>query len=181
MVRQDPLPTLLRRLLEECKERRSRSYDELASEYASRPPAIRELAAALHFHVRSDHERALRHAGIALSMASGSRWLNALPYFLNHPDGFEAPLPPSIGGSELADQGLGTGIDPRLVDGWIDGMAGRSAPVAAHAQTESEPVEEASLELDDIATETLARILQEQGRLEESDRMLARLKSRRTP
>lgn len=146
------------------------------------PDAVGYFLLAWFYHLKGLKDRAVEHALKAKAYAPGSPLLEKMHYYLSHPDAFEAWTPDIV--SEYSSQKYRPQKGPEpILD--LDNLISRLSEV--DSEPISIPENEAKLkprpaksteqdEVDDIASETLAKIHEMQGKAEAAIRTYERLK-----
>lgn len=144
------------------------------------PDAVGHFLLSWFYHVQSKKEEAVKEALKAKTYAPGSPLMEHLHYFLVHPEKFEAVIPNHSYTSSTIKLQQGSRTSPvldldRLID-MLEAVESRRIQVPA----EDEPFDDSDLskeaeEVDDLVTETLAKIHSKQGRKKEAIKMYERL------
>lgn len=144
------------------------------------PDAVGHFLLSWFYHVQSKKEEAVKEALKAKTYAPGSPLMEHLHYFLVHPEKFEAVIPNHSYTSSTIKLQQGSRTSPvldldRLID-MLEAVESRRIQVPA----EDEPFDDSDLskeaeEVDDLVTETLAKIHSKQGRKKEAINMYERL------
>ena len=194
------LPDSIRRYLQEAQTDPDAVLETLKADLQRTPsdPILR-LRQAIAFKCKGLLSEASDAAWQASIHAPGSRLMGALPYYIAHPDGFDAPAPPGMeevpkqqnsrskrtGSSILPTQDLDRMIE-RLLNLEIKGRIGIGTPrgsdesdsrnhYSEKAETEgmsAAPEESGQL---DVASTTLISILEAQGQHKQALQLLDRL------
>ncbi|SMO68849.1 hypothetical protein [Fodinibius sediminis] len=146
------------------------------------PDAVGYFLLAWFYHLQDMHEKAVKEALKARIYAPGSSFFRKLHYYLSHPDAFEAWTPdpgPSIRNTSKTLDRPGPVLD---LDSLIQKLSGVETHriKADNSSSRDEPSRErtaAVSEVDDIVSETLARIHEKQGKIDTAIRSYQQLKS----
>ncbi len=133
--------------------------------------AVGHFLLAWFYHQVEQNDKALQHALIAKTYAPGSPLMEHLHYFLLHPEKFHASIPKQ-GKKEKAQKHWTAKTSPKLyLDKLIEMLSEvESKKIKIPDQEDPNPVDlsKSSESIDDIATETLARIHESQGKTKEA-------------
>lgn len=191
----DDFPTPLDTIAEIHQQDPAGAIDRLDDYLVQEPgDAIAHFLMARFLHAAGLQREAVESAWKARIHAPGSLFFEKLPYFITHPRGFEAfnphslPEPPQKGKVEESvtegQRPLPSIIDLADLDKMIDSLnqiqdpAIRLSEQEALASAEDEITNqliEASEQVGDIATETLAGIYEKQGHIQEAINVYKRL------
>lgn len=143
------------------------------------PDAVGHFLLAWFYHVQQDNKNAIREALIAKTFAPGSPLMQHLHYFLVHPEKFAAVLPNQhyTSGKKL----LQANRTSPILD--LDSLIAMLEEVESNRITipaEGEPYNDTNLgqeaeEIEDIVSETLAKIHVKQGNTQEAIKMYEQL------
>jgi tetratricopeptide (TPR) repeat protein len=136
--------------------------------------AVGYFLLALLYKMNNTPAKALEAASKARSLAPGSALLENLHYFLSHPDGFNAWVPDleyQFGLEKTSKNGNGNGhfsfsLDLEQMIGRLSRVDGKRIKPAGSTSTVS--IKEDTEILDKLATPTLARIFENQGKISEA-------------
>lgn len=134
------------------------------------------------FYLNKDNKaKAIEYALIAKTYAPGSPFLDYLHYFFTHPDAFEAFLPKdSFRDGKKVKKTLSVSnflIDLESLISKISQIESQKISLKSSLETEGEDVDLSiqSIDIDDLATETLATIHVNQGNIENAILIYKRL------
>jgi hypothetical protein len=133
--------------------------------------AVGHFLLAWFYHQTEQNDDALRHALIAKTYAPGSPLMEHLHYFLLHPEKFHASIPkqPKKG---KANKHWSAKTSPKLyLDKLIEMLSeveSKKIMIPDKDDPNAEDLSKASVATDDIATETIARIHEKQGKIKEA-------------
>ncbi len=144
-----------------------------------RNDAVGFLLLALMHHHAGNHEKAIKSATMSGSLAPGSPLLENLQYFLSHPDGFDAWIPnetlrrsKSLG-RDSGSNGMDLGLDLDTLISRLSRANQKRIKISDHSSEGSFNPDAVELEL--LATPTLAMIYERQNNYDEAIRMYRRL------
>lgn len=145
--------------------------------------AVGYFLLAWFYHLKGMKDQAVENALAAKIYAPGSPLMEKLHYYLSHPDTFKAWIPDSETASPSQKYHVGEGPEPVLnLDHLIERLSSvESGPVGSSdggsdSFTPSFQFDADALDVDDIASETLANIHEIQGKTEAAIRTYKRLK-----
>ena len=143
------------------------------------PDAVGHFLLAWFHHLQQQNKEAVREALIAKTYAPGSPLMEHLHYFLVHPELFEASLPNSEYSSErklMHASRTSPILDlDRLIE-MLEAVESQRIQISLTDDEEnSADLGEESAEVEDIITETLAKIHVTQGNKKEAIKMYERL------
>lgn len=173
------IPQSLRSYAERFGDEPERSIEKLKKHVRRRDPdAVGHFLLAWFHHLMDQPKEAIREALIAKTYAPGSPLMEHLHYFLVHPEIFEATVPQSSY-ADTPTFSQGSRSAPKLdLDRLIEMLEAVEAHRIAIPQDDSSEMEDLSEEantVDDIISETLARIHVTQGNKKEAIKMYERL------
>lgn len=139
--------------------------------------AVGHFLLAWFYLQTGDRENAIQCAIRAKNYAPGSHFFDKLPYFLEHPDGFGAWVPPTVPENAPAKEAVvATNRIHVDLDSLIDRLSNvESTKIVVSEDTPVPANTSKKVFNDDIATETLARIYESQQRYEEAIEMYKRI------
>lgn len=144
-----------------------------------RNDAVGFLLLALMYHHAGNQNKAIKSATMSGSLAPGSPLLENLQYFLSHPDGFDAWIPnetlrrSKTMGRDSNSNGMDLGLD---LDTLISRLSrANQKRIKISDQTSEGNFSHDAVELEQLATPTLALIYERQNNFEEAIRMYKRL------
>lgn len=145
------------------------------------PDAVGYFLLAWFYHVRGMHEEAVEEALRARIFAPGSSFFGKLHYYLSHPHTFEAWTPdtkPSPSSSSSVADRRSPVLDlDSLIQKLSDVKTHRIKPKEDFSNDiNSRKREEKDNEVDDIVSETLAKIHEKQGKIDTAIRSYQQLK-----
>ncbi len=143
------------------------------------PDAVGHFLLAWFYHLQGNNQQAIKEALIAKTYAPGSPLMEHLHYFLIHPELFEARVPSTNYSSERKLQ-QASRTSPildldRLIELLEEVESQRIQIPLDNENANDEDLSEESTEVGDIASETLAKIHEQQGNKKEAIKMYERL------
>ncbi|MDR9418881.1 tetratricopeptide repeat protein [Gracilimonas sp.] len=144
------------------------------------PDAVGHFLLSWFYHLQNENQRAIQEALKAKTYAPGSPLMEHLHYFLVHPEKFEAAIPDHSYSSSKVKLQQGRRSSP-ILD--LDGLIAMLEEVESHRikipeddeHFNDEDLSKQSEEIDDLVSETLAKIHHQQGRTKEAIKMFKRL------
>ncbi|MEX0719920.1 MAG: tetratricopeptide repeat protein [Balneolaceae bacterium] len=144
------------------------------------PDAVGHFLLAWFYHLQEQKQLAIKEALKAKTFAPGSPLMEHLHYFLVHPEKFDAVIPRQTYASSNTKLQQGSRTSP-ILD--LDKLIALLEEVESHRiqiPADGEPFNETDLskdaeQVDDVVSETLARIHSKQGRKKEAIKMYERL------
>lgn len=149
------------------------------------PDAVGYFLLAWFYHLRNMPEEAMEKALQARIFSPGSPFLRKLHYYLQHPDVFDAWKPEPVGtnksqaSSVLDHHGPVLDLDT-LIQQLSEVEAQRIRPTQDQLEADSQNQTNVSEEVNDIVSETLAKIHEKQGKIEAAIRSYQQLKKSRS-
>lgn len=149
------------------------------------PDAVGHFLLSWFYHLQNDSKKAIQQALKAKTYAPGSPLMEHLHYFLVHPERFEAAVPnqsynASSTGIKL-QQGSRTSpvLDlDRLIE-MLEAVESKRIQIPENEEdVDDTDLSKESEQIDDLASETLAKIHAKQGRKKEAIKMYERLIAR---
>ncbi len=144
------------------------------------PDAVGHFLLSWFYHLQNNNSDAVREALKAKTYAPGSPLMEHLHYFLVHPEKFEAAIPSHSYTSSKIKLQHSSRTSPILdLDGLIE-MLEAVESQRIRIPTDDEPFNDSDLskeaeDIDDVVSETLAKIHSQQGRKKEAIKMYERL------
>lgn len=144
------------------------------------PDAVGHFLLSWFYHLQNNNSDAVKEALKAKTYAPGSPLMEHLHYFLVHPEKFEAAIPAHSYTSSNIKLQHGSRTSPVLdLDRLIE-MLEAVESQKIRIPTDDEPFDDSDLskeaeEIDDVISETLAKIHTQQGRKKEAIQMYERL------
>lgn len=174
------IPKSLASYAEHFEENPQNATQRLEKQLKKRgPDAVGYLLLSWFYHLQDNHDKALDEALKARIFAPGSPFIRKFHYYLSHPKLFEAWTPQTDSGRG-ASTPASDRRDPLLdLDTLIQKLSSvKSKKIRSQTPTFEESKESAQVEkeVDDIVSETLAKIHEEQGKLEAAIRSYQQLK-----
>jgi tetratricopeptide (TPR) repeat protein len=181
------IPPSLYSYLEKFEEHPERITEKLATHLSRRGqnPIDQFLLAWLYLH-QEDKESALKHAIKAKAFAPGSTLLEYLPYFIRHPESFNAWQPSTKAPDEQVTESVFS--QPRYpesdmdLDALIEQISrvdpekmGSGEWEAVDEETEQKDLSAGTDDVDDIVSETLATIYEKQNQFQQAIRVYRQL------
>lgn len=177
------IPQSLATYAEQFEDDPLKSTNRLKKHLESRgPDAVGHFLLAWFYHLKGHSDLAVEQALKAKAYAPGSPFLEKLHYYMSHPDTFDAWTPEHISAYSSQKYRPQKGPEP-ILD--LDNLIARlsevdSEPISIserETKLRSHPVRSKDEdEVDDIASETLAKIHETQGKTEAAIRTYERLK-----
>ncbi len=175
------IPKSLSSYVEKFEENPSKVIDKLKRHLKKRgPDAVGHFLLSWFYHVQNENQKAIKEALKAKTYAPGSPLMEHLHYFLVHPEKFEAAIPEHSYTSSKLKLQHGSRTSPLLdLDKLIE-MLEAVESQRIRIPSEDEPFDDSDLskqaeEVDDVISETLAKIHTNQGRNKEAIKMYERL------
>jgi len=145
--------------------------------------AVGHFLLAWFYHIEGKNQRAIQHALAAKNFAPGSPLMEHLHYFLLHPEKFDAHLPDqkiqSSGKKMLWASRMTPVLDlDHLISLLTEVESNRIQIPEEESLKENIDLSENAAQVDDIASETLAIIHENQGNLMQALRMYEKLMSK---
>jgi tetratricopeptide (TPR) repeat protein len=142
--------------------------------------AVGHLLLAWFYHSNGDRESAQELAIKAKTFAPGSPFFENLPYYFSHPKGFDAWLPDTANDyytiMRSAPKKNRLYVD---LDGLISKLSAiESSKIEVKDDAPVNPAKSVQNYVDEIATETLARIYEGQNELEKAIKVYQKIKER---
>jgi len=174
------IPKSLASYVEIFEKDQDKAIEKLQKQVKKRgPDAVGHFLLAWFYHLKQENKEAIKEALIAKNYAPGSPLMEHLHYFLVHPNLFEAAIPKSrySNQSKLLE---GSRRSPILdLDRLIEMLeAVESQRIQISLDTDEDSLEDLSEEannIEDIVSETLARIHITQGNKKAAIKMYERL------
>lgn len=144
------------------------------------PDAVGHFLLSWFYHLQNKNKEAVAEALKAKTYAPGSPLMEHLHYFLVHPEKFEAAIPAHSYTSSNMKLQQGSRTSPILdLDRLIE-MLEQVESKRIQVPAEDEPFDDSDLskeaeQVDDVVSETLAKIHTKQGRKKEAVKMYERL------
>jgi tetratricopeptide (TPR) repeat protein len=144
------------------------------------PDAVGHFLLSWFYHIQNNNTAAIKEALKAKTYAPGSPLMEHLHYFLVHPEKFEAAIPAHSYTSSKIKLQQSQRSSPILdLDRLIE-MLEAVESQKIRIPTDDEPFDDADLskeaeDIDDVVSETLAKIHSQQGRKKEAIKMYERL------
>ncbi|MBO6524965.1 MAG: hypothetical protein JJ971_14120 [Balneolaceae bacterium] len=142
------------------------------------PDAVGHFLLAWFYHLQDENQTAIKEALIAKTYAPGSPLMEHLHYFLVHPELFEASVPATQYSSQRKLQ-QASRTSPildldRLIE-MLEAVESQRIQVSLDDDVDETDLSEDSTEVEDIISETLAKIHVTQGNKNEAIKMYERL------
>ncbi len=142
------------------------------------PDAVGHFLLAWFYHLQQKNQAAIKEALIAKTYAPGSPLMEHLHYFLVHPELFEASVPSAQYSSQKKLQ-QASRTSPildldRLIE-MLEAVESQRIQIPMDGEVDDTDLTENSTEVEDIISETLARIHVNQGNKSEAIKMYERL------
>lgn len=142
------------------------------------PDAVGHFLLAWFHHIQDQNKEAIKEALIAKTYAPGSPLMEHLHYFLIHPELFEASIPTARFSSEkklLQASRTSPILDlDRLIE-MLEAVESQRIQISLDGEVDETDLSENSTEIEDIISETLAKIHVSQGNKKEAIKMYERL------
>lgn len=144
------------------------------------PDAVGHFLLSWFCHLQDNKQDAIKEALKAKTYAPGSPLMEHLHYFLVHPEKFEAAIPATSYTSSKLKLQQGSRTSPildldRLI-GMLEAVESKRIQIPADDEDfDDSDLSKESEEIDDVVTETLAKIHSKQGRKSEAIKMYERL------
>lgn len=144
------------------------------------PDAVGHFLLAWFHHLQEQKQLAIREALKAKTYAPGSPLMEHLHYFLVHPEKFDAAIPVQTYASSKTRLQQGSRTSPILDLDKLIALLEDVESQRIKIPADGEPYNDADLskdaeEVDDVVSETLAKIHSKQGRKKEAIKMYERL------
>lgn len=144
------------------------------------PDAVGHFLLAWFYHLQNDNKVAVQEALKAKIYAPGSPLMEHLHYFLVHPEKFEAAIPTHSYTSSNIKLAQGSRTSPILDLDQLIEMLEQVESKRIQIPADDEPFDDSDLskdaeQVDDLVSETLAKIHSNQGRTKEAIKMYERL------
>ena len=174
------IPQSLNSYIELFKKDQNKAVSKLKKQVKKRDPdAVGHFLLAWLHHIRQNKKEAIKEALIAKNYAPGSPLMEHLHYFLLHPEQFDAAIPKSKY-SEQKRFLQGTRRSPildldRLIE-MLEAVESQRIQIPMNSDNdEMEDLSEEANNIEDIISETLAKIHQQQGNKKAAIKMYERL------
>lgn len=174
------IPRSLSSYVERFEEDPAKITDRLRRHLKKRgPDAVGHFLLAWFCYLQENQSDAIREALKAKTFAPGSPLMEHLHYFLVHPEKFEAAVPDRTFSSDqkIMQQGKRTSqiLDlDRLIE-LLEEVESQRIRIPEDDEGEQVDLSKTSAEVDDLVSETLAKIHVKQGKKKEAIRMYERL------
>lgn len=144
------------------------------------PDAVGHFLLSWFYHLQDKQKEAIQEALKAKTYAPGSPLMEHLHYFLVHPERFDAAIPEQSYKSNSIKLQQASRTSPILDLDRLIAMLEEVESQRIQIPTEDEPFDDSDLskdaeDIDDLASETLAKIHTQQGRKNEAIKMYERL------
>lgn len=174
------IPISLNSYVETFEKDQDKALSKLKKQVKKRDPdAVGHFLLAWLYHLKEDNKQAIKEALIAKQYAPGSPLMEHLHYFLVHPERFDADVPKS-GYSESSKMLQGTRRSPildldRLIE-MLEAVESQRIQISMDLdEDQMEDLSEDSNNIEDIVSETLAKIHINQGNKKAAIKMYERL------
>lgn len=174
------IPQSLNSYIELFKKDQNKAVSKLKKQVKKRDPdAVGHFLLAWLYHIKQNNKEAIKEALIAKNYAPGSPLMEHLHYFLLHPEQFDATIPKSKY-SEQKRFLQGTRRSPildldRLIE-MLEAVESQRIQIPMNSDNdEMEDLSEEANNIEDIISETLAKIHQQQGNKKAAIKMYERL------
>ena len=174
------IPQSLNSYIELFKKDQNKAVSKLKKQVKKRDPdAVGHFLLAWLHHIMQNNKEAIKEALIAKNYAPGSPLMEHLHYFLLHPEQFGAAIPKSKY-SEQKRFLQGTRRSPildldRLIE-MLEAVESQRIQIPINSDNdEMEDLSEEANNIEDIISETLAKIHQQQGNKKAAIKMYERL------
>ncbi len=142
------------------------------------PDAVGHFLLAWFYHLQDENQAAIKEALVAKTYAPGSPLMEHLHYFLVHPELFEASVPNTEYSSQRKLQ-QASRTSPildldRLIE-LLEAVESQRIQISLDEDADETDLSEESTEVEDIISETLAKIHVTQGNKKEAIKMYERL------
>ena len=142
------------------------------------PDAVGHFLLAWFYHLQDENHAAIKEALVAKTYAPGSPLMEHLHYFLVHPELFEASVPNTEYSSQRKLQ-QASRTSPildldRLIE-LLEAVESQRIQISLDEDADETDLSEESTEVEDIISETLAKIHVTQGNKKEAIKMYERL------
>ena len=175
------IPKSLSSYVEKFDDDPERATRKLSKHLKKRgPDAIGHFLLSWFYHIQDENDLAVKEALKAKTFAPGSPLMEHLHYFLVHPEKFEASIPSNSYSSSKMKPQQGSRTSP-ILD--LDRLIALLEEVESHRiqipeddeAFDEEDLSKQSEEVDDLVSETLAKIHAKQGRKDHAIKMYERL------
>ncbi|SMO91156.1 tetratricopeptide repeat protein [Gracilimonas mengyeensis] len=145
------------------------------------PDAVGHFLLAWFYHLQNEQQKAVKEALKAKTYAPGSPLMEHLHYFLVHPEKFEAAIPEHSYTSSRIQLQHGSRTSPVLdLDKLIELLEAAESqriqiPDKEDDESDGKDLSKQAEEVDDVISETLAKIHAQQGRHKEAIKMYEQL------
>jgi tetratricopeptide (TPR) repeat protein len=173
------IPQSLSSYVERFDESPEKAIQKLKRHVKKRDPdAVGHFLLAWFYHLQDDSKEAIKQALVAKTYAPGSPLMEHLHYFLVHPELFEAAVPHSEYSNEKKLL-QGTRTSPildldRLIE-MLEAVESQRIQIPIDDDSEIFDLSEDSNDVEDVISETLAKIHVTQGNKKEAIKMYERL------
>ncbi|GAB5407971.1 MAG: hypothetical protein BalsKO_03360 [Balneolaceae bacterium] len=173
------IPQSLSSYVEKFEEDPEKVIEKLQRHLKKRDPdAVGHFLLAWFYHLQDETKKAIKEALIAKTYAPGSPLMEHLHYFMVHPELFEASIPNTQYSSEKKLQ-QASRTSPildldRLIE-MLEAVESQRIQISINGEADETDLSEESTEVEDIISETLARIHVTQGNKKEAIKMYERL------
>lgn len=174
------IPKSLASFVEIFENDQDKAITKLQKQVKKRDPdAVGHFLLAWFHHLKEENKEAIREALIAKHYAAGSPLMEHLHYFLVHPEQFEAIVPQNrYSNQKKLQQGMRRSpvLDlDRLIE-MLEAVESQRIQIPLDSdETEMEDLSEQSNNIEDIVSETLAKIHITQGNKKAAIKMYERL------
>lgn len=173
------IPRSLSSYVEKFEENPKKTITKLQKHVKKRDPdAVGHFLLAWFYHIQDQNSNAIKEALIAKTYAPGSPLMEHLHYFMVHPELFEASIPSAQYNSEKKLQQANRtspilDLD-RLIE-MLEAVESQRIQISMDGEADETDLSEESTEVEDIISETLAKIHVTQGNKKEAIKMYERL------
>ncbi len=174
------IPQSLNSYIELFKKDQNKAISKLKKQVKKRDPdAVGHFLLAWLHHIKQNNKEAIKEALIAKNYAPGSPLMEHLHYFLLHPEQFDAAIPKSKYSKQKRFL-QGTRRSPildldRLIE-MLEAVESQRIQIPMNSDNdEMEDLSEEANNIEDIISETLAKIHQQQGNKKAAIKMYERL------
>ncbi|MEQ9309924.1 MAG: tetratricopeptide repeat protein [Balneolaceae bacterium] len=173
------IPRSLSSYVEKFEENPKKTISKLQKHVKKRDPdAVGHFLLAWFYHIQDQNSNAIKEALIAKTYAPGSPLMEHLHYFMVHPELFEASIPSAQYNSEkklLQANRTSPILDlDRLIE-MLEAVESQRIQISMDGEADETDLSEESTEVEDIISETLAKIHVTQGNKKEAIKMYERL------
>ncbi|MCG8373710.1 MAG: hypothetical protein MI700_09265 [Balneolales bacterium] len=174
------IPKSLSSFVEIFETDQEKAIEKLSRQVRKRDPdAVGHFLLAWFYHLSNNNQQAIREALKAKTYAPGSPLMEHLHYFLVHPELFDAKVPAGEYGTEKKFQQAKRTSPILDLDRLIEMLEAvesqRIQMPTLDENIKEEDLSEASSDIEDIVSETLAKIHVNQGNKKEAIKMYERL------